>query len=225
MMRVEQRKVTAHHKRGLSAREVLGAAIGESSSRRSIRKWMFAPNKRNRVSHQTVWKCPSCAGVRILTPEQRAARNGRYALIFVGLAGVAFGASFGDNPEESKTAAATSLATEEANIASLQEASICEPRPGSLSQVVGVRSDDVLNVRVAPSPSTQIVATLEPGSAVTRYAGEAAYRSEACSDACTSGDRNMVRRCFSGSQIWFRLEAQSKSIGWASGTYLAAAID
>jgi hypothetical protein len=60
MFRVSISKVTSSYQRSLSGREVVGAVFGEKSSQKSVRNWMWAPNKRSRTSYRDVWLCGSC---------------------------------------------------------------------------------------------------------------------------------------------------------------------
>ncbi|MBF9052714.1 hypothetical protein LSUCC1028_00460 [Rhodobacterales bacterium LSUCC1028] len=60
MFRKSVSKVTSTYQRSLSGREVVGAVLGEKSSRRSVGNWLWAPNKRSRTSHRDVWVCADC---------------------------------------------------------------------------------------------------------------------------------------------------------------------
>ena len=60
MFRKSVSKVTSTYQRSLSGREVVGAVLGEKSSRRSVGNWLWAPNKRSRTSHRDVWVCANC---------------------------------------------------------------------------------------------------------------------------------------------------------------------
>ena len=60
MLRKSISKVTSTYQRSLSGREVVGAVLGEKSSRRSVGNWLWAPNKRSRTSHRDVWVCAAC---------------------------------------------------------------------------------------------------------------------------------------------------------------------
>ena len=74
------------------------------------------------------------------------------------------------------------------------------PVPESSWSVVGVRHDDVLNIRVDPGPTSPIVATLEPtGDGVV-----------------ATGVAVQV-----GSTVWWEVDVGSTS-GWVAATYLGA---
>ena len=61
MHRVEKTVHTGNSKRSLSAREVVGASIGQKRSQKSLLNWLFSPNSRKYTRKREVWMCGACA--------------------------------------------------------------------------------------------------------------------------------------------------------------------
>ena len=64
-------------------------------------------------------------------------------------------------------------------------ANICVPEPGEKLKVVGVQSDDTLNVREGYTTKYKVVTELLPNQESIEYV-DVVYKSEACSNLCAN---------------------------------------
>jgi hypothetical protein len=69
MKRVNKKVRTGSSNTGLTKRALLGTAVGNKKSARSVGKFFFSPSKRNYKSNREVWMCKTCApkGSPVLT--------------------------------------------------------------------------------------------------------------------------------------------------------------
>ena len=111
-------------------------------------------------------------------------------------------------------------------------ANICVPEPGEKLKVVGVKSDDTLNVREGYTTKYKVVTELSPNQDSIEYV-DVIYKSEACSNLCANhlaviskngsvdDSRDRIKsECRSRSKIWYKILTNDGSQGWASAKYL-----
>lgn len=111
-------------------------------------------------------------------------------------------------------------------------ANICVPEPGEKLKVVGVKSDDTLNVREGYTTKYKVVAELLPNQESIEYV-DVVYKSEACSNLCANhlaviskngtvdDSRDRIKsECRSRSKIWYKISTNDGTQGWASAKYL-----
>ncbi|MDC1229643.1 SH3 domain-containing protein [Octadecabacter sp.] len=106
-------------------------------------------------------------------------------------------------------------------------ADICQPTDQSVFQVIGVNSDDTLNVRSGPTTQYPVVAELGPTATNVRYAGDIFFKDDDCRLLCgrqvlgdTSVSATIQTQCLQRNQIWFMVQTPDNRIGWASSKFL-----
>ncbi|MDA9789669.1 LysM peptidoglycan-binding domain-containing protein [Amylibacter sp.] len=109
---------------------------------------------------------------------------------------------------------------------------ICVPEPGEKLKVVGVASDDTLNVRKGYTTKYRVVTELLPNQKSIEYV-DVAYKSEVCSDLCAkhlaiiqnkgsieASHGRIESECRSKSKIWYKILSNGGTQGWTSAKYL-----
>ena len=114
-------------------------------------------------------------------------------------------------------------------------ANICVPEQEEKLKVVGVASNDTLNVREGYTTNYKVVTKLLPDQDAIEYV-DVVYKSDICSSMCanhfsliqnkeksetikTSSDR-IKSDCRLKSKIWYKISTNSGIEGWASAKYL-----
>lgn len=104
---------------------------------------------------------------------------------------------------------------------------ICDPAPGTRLAVVGVASNDTLNMRSGPSASYAIVSRIRPGERGVTSTGRAAWAKGQCNTTCSGEEgglsdtgRSIAYGCKAKGGIWYEVRRANGTVGWASGKYL-----
>lgn len=104
---------------------------------------------------------------------------------------------------------------------------ICDPAPGTRLSVVGVASNDTLNMRSGPSASYGIVSRIRPGERGVTSTGRAAWAKGQCNTTCSGEEgglsdtgRSIAYGCKARGGIWYEVRRANGAVGWASGKYL-----
>jgi LysM repeat protein len=109
---------------------------------------------------------------------------------------------------------------------------ICVPEPGEKLKVVGVASDDTLNVREGYTTEYMVVTELLPNEKSIEYV-DVFYKTEVCSQLCANhveiiqskgfsetSHAQIESECRSKSKIWYKISSNGGIQGWASAKYL-----
>lgn len=109
---------------------------------------------------------------------------------------------------------------------------ICDPARGAGLSVVGVASNDTLNMRAAPSASAALVARIRPGESGVTATGRVAWSKGQCYTTCSGAEgalndtgRSIAYGCKAGGKIWYEVRRKSGEVGWASAKFLDLAGD
>lgn len=102
----------------------------------------------------------------------------------------------------------------------------CTPPVGSSLQVVGVVSNDVLNVRDGMGTSYPIIDTLLPDSISATFVGGVQFTNQNCKELCLSsnyGSDNYFAfeaSCVERGRVWYEIVTNNRKLGWASAKHL-----
>lgn len=109
---------------------------------------------------------------------------------------------------------------------------ICDPARGSALSVVGVASNDTLNMRASPSASAGLIARIRPNEAGVTATGRAAWARGQCNTTCSGAEgglndtgRSIAFSCKAGGKIWYEVRRRNGDTGWASAKFLDLAGD
>jgi hypothetical protein len=104
---------------------------------------------------------------------------------------------------------------------------ICDPARGTALSVVGVASDDTLNMRSGPSASNSLVSRISPGERGVTATGRVAWSKGQCYTTCSGAEgglndtgRSIAYSCKSKGQIWYEVRRRNGDTGWASAKFL-----
>lgn len=103
---------------------------------------------------------------------------------------------------------------------------ICDPDKGTAMRVIGVASNDTLNLRAGPTAADKLVGRLAPGQVATST-GWAAQAKGQCYTTCSGAEgglndtgRSIAYGCKAKGKIWYQVRTAKGVVGWASGKYL-----
>ena len=106
-------------------------------------------------------------------------------------------------------------------------ANVCVPEPGNKLKVVGVKSDDTLNVRTGFTIKFPVIGELGPSTVRNEFI-DVSIKTEECQNLCkrfSVGEKNLKQQittqCLNKNKIWFFIKTELGFSGWASGKYLA----
>ena len=113
-------------------------------------------------------------------------------------------------------------------IAAPASANTCAPPIGISLQVLGVASNDVLNVRRGVGTSYAIIDTLEPESVSATFTGGIQFTNSDCQQLCQTvsfQDMNYFAfnaACLARGRVWYEVVTKSGIVGWASAKFLSS---
>lgn len=109
---------------------------------------------------------------------------------------------------------------------------ICNPARGTGLSVVGVASNDTLNLRAAPSASAALIARIAPRETGVTATGRVAWSKGQCYTTCSGAEgglndtgRSIAYGCKAGGKIWYEVRRKTGDTGWASAKFLDFAGD
>lgn len=109
---------------------------------------------------------------------------------------------------------------------------ICDPARGTALSVVGVASNDTLNMRAAPSASAALIARIRPGESGVTATGRVAWARGQCNTTCSGAEgglndtgRSIAYGCKASGKIWYEVRRKTGETGWASAKFLDLADD
>ena len=104
---------------------------------------------------------------------------------------------------------------------------ICDPARGTEMRIVGVASNDTLNMRSGPSSSYPNVSQIRPGERGVKATGRTAWAKGQCTTTCSGAEgglndtgRSIAYNCKAKGQIWYEVRRENGATGWASGKYI-----
>lgn len=113
-------------------------------------------------------------------------------------------------------------------IAAPASANTCAPPIGISLQVLGVESNDVLNVRRGVGTSYAIIDTLEPESVSATFIGGIQFTNSDCQQLCQTvefQDDNyyaFAAACLARGRVWYEVVTKNGIVGWASAKFLSS---
>ncbi|MCX7288374.1 MAG: hypothetical protein NTW20_12685 [Rhodobacterales bacterium] len=104
---------------------------------------------------------------------------------------------------------------------------ICEPPRGTALTVVGVASNDTLNMRSGPAASNPIVSAIGPNERGVTATGRVSWARGQCTTTCSGAagglndtGRSIAFGCKARGDIWYEVRRSNGAVGWSSARFL-----
>jgi hypothetical protein len=104
---------------------------------------------------------------------------------------------------------------------------ICNPPRGTALTVVGVASNDSLNMRSGPSARDPIVSRIGPSERGVTATGRVSWAAGQCTNTCSGAEGGLNDRgraiafgCKADGNIWYEVRRSNGAVGWSSARFL-----